>query len=282
VSKIIILKGLPASGKSTWAREQAKRKGVRRVCRDDIRRMLGNYDDFNEAREGIVTRIEREAVKAIVAQGDTAIIDATHLDPKYQAGWAALFPDVHIEVRDFPVTLRDAIKRNSGRPHGERVPNKVIHEMYAKWLAPIQRGFVEGLPRAIIMDMDGTATLIGKRSPYDASKAHLVDSLNDSVHRMVLSYLIQNPVELIVMTGREAKHRRMTEKQLAQHGFPYSQLFTRATDDHREDSVVKKELFMLHIDGKYNIDFAVDDRDRVVDMWHSLGITTFQVGEGSF
>ena len=33
---------------------------------------------------------------------------------------------------------------------------------------------------------------------------------------------------------------------------------------------------------KYNVHFVLDDRQQVVDMWRSLGLTVFQVAEGDF
>ena len=56
----------------------------------------------------------------------------------------------------------------------------------------------------------------------------------------------------------------------------------RSTGDHRNDAIVKQELYEQEIAGKYNVDFCVDDRDRVVDLWRSLGLTCFQVAEGWF
>jgi len=43
-----------------------------------------------------------------------------------------------------------------------------------------------------------------------------------------------------------------------------------------------KEIFDNHIAPKYNISYVLDDRDRVVDMWRSLGLTCFQVDWGNF
>jgi hypothetical protein len=56
----------------------------------------------------------------------------------------------------------------------------------------------------------------------------------------------------------------------------------RQTDDNRKDSIIKEEIYDAHIRGKYNVLFVLDDRDQVVQMWRSLGLTVLQCNEGDF
>jgi hypothetical protein len=56
----------------------------------------------------------------------------------------------------------------------------------------------------------------------------------------------------------------------------------RVAGDHRKDSIVKQEIFENHIDGMFDVQFVLDDRDQVVTMWRSLGLQCFQVAEGNF
>jgi hypothetical protein len=59
-------------------------------------------------------------------------------------------------------------------------------------------------------------------------------------------------------------------------------LFMRKQHDNRADWIVKKELFVDEISNIYDVKFVLDDRQQVVDMWRSLGLTCFQVAEGNF
>jgi hypothetical protein len=54
----------------------------------------------------------------------------------------------------------------------------------------------------------------------------------------------------------------------------------REKGDNRSDEIIKKEFFDAHIVGKYNVSFVCDDRNRVVRLWHSLGLPVFNVGTG--
>jgi hypothetical protein len=51
----------------------------------------------------------------------------------------------------------------------------------------------------------------------------------------------------------------------------------RASDDNRADDVVKNEIFERDVAPFYNVQFTVDDRQRVVDMWRAKGLTCLQV-----
>jgi hypothetical protein len=56
----------------------------------------------------------------------------------------------------------------------------------------------------------------------------------------------------------------------------------RSTGDHRQDSIIKQEIYQQQICGQYNIKLVLDDRQQVVDMWRDLGLTVFQVAAGDF
>ena len=77
----------------------------------------------------------------------------------------------------------------------------------------------------------------------------------------------------------EPKYRRMVEDHLDTY------LMMRPDNRrHDPDKDIKQDMFneILKTVDKSNILFAVDDRQRVVDMWRSNGITCLQVAEGNF
>ena len=45
---------------------------------------------------------------------------------------------------------------------------------------------------------------------------------------------------------------------------------------------IKREIFENYIRDYYNIQFVLDDRNQVVEMWRSLGLKCLQVQEGDF
>jgi acid phosphatase class B len=87
---------------------------------------------------------------------------------------------------------------------------------------------------------------------------------------------------ILLVTGRPEEYRRQTEQWLQDHEVEYDQLLMREAGDFRQDFVIKQELYQQVIKDSYNIFFVLDDRDQVVKMWRSQGLTCLQVAEGNF
>ena len=67
------------------------------------------------------------------------------------------------------------------------------------------------------------------------------------------------------------------------NNIPYDDIFMRKFGDKRKDSTVKEELFWTHVAPKYDIEFALDDRQQVVDHTREvLKIPVLQVAPGLF
>lgn len=142
--------------------------------------------------------------------------------------------------------------------------------------------------KAIICDLDGTLCLIEGRNPYDAANCWS-DRLNDAINLILNNYRIagnssatSNSVSrlIILCSGRSNSDRQPTLNWLKAHNIDYDYLFMRNTGDKRKDSIVKKEILENEIYGKLGvdkIDFVLDDRQQVVDMWRAEGITCLQV-----
>jgi len=82
-NKLILMIGLPLSGKSTWAKKQ----GHPIVNPDSIRLALHGQRFLSEA-EAMVWTIAMYMVKALFLAGhDTVIVDATHTTPKRRDFW---------------------------------------------------------------------------------------------------------------------------------------------------------------------------------------------------
>ena len=88
--------------------------------------------------------------------------------------------------------------------------------------------------------------------------------------------------EIILVTGRQERFRKVTETWLAWHEIPFGPLLMRADNDQRPDSEVKQDILnSLKAQGK-QILFTVDDRQSVVDMWRANGITCLQCQKGNY
>jgi predicted kinase len=138
VPKLIITRGLPASGKSTWARlQQREIEGLVRVNRDDLRGMLRPEWAFgSEWYERMCTEAQMGSIERLLRLGLSVIADDTHLNPAHIAEYGALLLEAGAdsEIVDFTgVSLEECIRRDAGR--ADRVGELVIRAMHEAYLA---------------------------------------------------------------------------------------------------------------------------------------------------
>ena len=108
------MRGYPGAGKSYWARVESHRTGTPVVSRDDLRKgMFNNYRPGKEA-EDVVTVAERATVEALLKSGQSVIVDAMHVNPRYLRAWAKLAQrlGVGFEVKDVRTSVEDCIRRD--------------------------------------------------------------------------------------------------------------------------------------------------------------------------
>lgn len=132
MSKLIITRGIPASGKSTWAKQWVLEDPEHRVRinQDDIRLMLGKY--WIPSREKLVQEIQFDAIVESLCRKFDVVIDNTNLDKKVLEKFDRLiktFEDYEIEYKDFFNTpLSVCIERDKTRD--VQVTEKVIRNFY--------------------------------------------------------------------------------------------------------------------------------------------------------
>lgn len=281
---VYFLKGLPGSGKTTWAKEMVRKlpNSYKRVNKDDLRAMM---DDsvWTSNSEDFILKIRDMIIVKSLEEGRHVFVDDTNLAPKHEARIRQLVHGkANFEIEDFTeVPIETCIERDLRRPNS--VGEKVIRKMYNQFLKPKPEKIeeIEGLPSAVICDLDGTLAIHNGRSPYDTELCG-ADLVNETIKRILLNGLDGNE-EVIFVSGREDTFRKHTIRWIKDKVklVGYS-LYMRPEGDTRPDQIVKKEIFDNHIRGKYNIKFVLDDRDRVVRMWRDLGLTCLQVNDGDF
>lgn len=289
MTRLIATRGLPGSGKSTWANAEILKHEAGtwiRVNRDSLRDMLHAGRWKGNKTENFTKLVQREIVSAGLRDGKTVIVDDTNLSPKTIQLLEILAEEydwnLKLEIQDFTdVPLETCIKRDLQRE--KSVGEAVIRKMYREFLAPKPEVYSPdpSLPHAIICDIDGTLAIKGDRDIYDYSRVHL-DTLNEPIAR--LARMLGENRDVVFVSGREDCCHSETSEWLRYHFGMFSPplLYMRKTGDMRKDSIVKREIFDEHIGDKYQIDYVLDDRDQVVEMWRSLGLTVLQVAEGKF
>lgn len=82
---------------------------------------------------------------------------------------------------------------------------------------------------------------------------------------------------VVILSGRSDECREKTEAWLHAHNVPYDALFMRVKGDHRDDTVLKSEMMDRYIHPHGIVDFIVDDRPSVLEMWQKRGFEVYAV-----
>lgn len=299
MSDLILTRGIPASGKTTWARAWVAENptGRARVNRDDLRQNLyGLPAPLPYELEQVITVAQHAAVRRLLASEISVVVDDTNLHLKHVREYAkiAAAAGATVALQDFDTPLEVCVERDGKRSSGQ-VGRHVIDRMYERWQnakhhglealdLPEDDGYVYEpdalLPPAWIFDLDGTLALnLSGRSPFDWKRVGEDDCNHPArwlQQCLALSY------EIVVLSGRDEVCRPETEFWLEQQGIEYDVLFMRPAGDSRKDSVVKLELFRQLIASRWHVLGVVDDRQQVVDMWRRIGLFCAQVAPGDF
>lgn len=242
---LYVTKGLPASGKSTWARDLLKKEPNRwrRINRDDIRNMLSD-GRFSPDAEELVKKVQEDAIRAAFKASYDVVLDNTHLVSSTLRKvhmLAKSIGDVTVMEKGFNVDVQECHRRNQLRQGGARVPDKVIDDMAKsagltkgrtledkvayyppRWAPPVSNGGQEdvvpdaSLPKAIICDLDGTLAIMGDRSPYDAANCDTLDAPNVPVIECVKA-MRDAGCKIVFMSGRQDKDREASERFISKH-----------------------------------------------------------------
>ena len=139
--------------------------------------------------------------------------------------------------------------------------------------------------KVFIFDLDGTLADINHRLHFVRSREHphwgkfLESCDKDSPNKWVIDLLDMCRLHgvVVILSGRNDVVRKKTEDWLRRYDILYDYLLMRKDKDYRPDQIIKKEMLDDFLRDKgYEVQFIVDDRQRVVDMWRENGYNVLQ------
>jgi len=299
--KLYMCKGLPASGKDTWASEQVLASGgkTKRVNKDMLREMI-DASKWSKDREKQIICLRDKMIEHWLQNNFNVICSDTNLAEKHEKSLRALAKTYKAEfiiVDHFlRVPITECIERDLKR--GDKSVGKaVITDMYYKFIYEVplpitDKDYIVSMRNntpfnpCIICDLDGTLAIHQKRNPYNFKEIG-----TDIFNSVLWNILVDSRYPVVFLSGRPSGTKSglmdvydATANWIKKHtGLKNFLLLMRGAGDNRKDYIVKRELYNELIE-KYELVpiIAFDDRDQVVDMWRELGITTAQMNYGGF
>lgn len=133
---------------------------------------------------------------------------------------------------------------------------------------------------AVIFDMDGTLCDV------TSVRHHVLNRRRKNHHAFHYGSLFCPPIhwvmnvahqyrqagfQVLVVTAREEKWRRLTLNWLESNGSPQHGLFMRPTADFRRDKLIKGEI-LDQLQESFTIRHAFDDNPAIIELWQERGI----------
>ena len=138
MSKILILQGIPGSGKTYFAKKWVNEDPEYRVRfnNDDIRNMLGKY--WVTSREHIVNSLKLEFFNTAMLHAYDIVVDNMNLNPKELDFYKELVKDFNNKYKDiqyeieykqfFNISLKTCIERDSKRAESKNTHKTIINK----------------------------------------------------------------------------------------------------------------------------------------------------------
>jgi predicted kinase len=137
---LIVTRGLPGSGKTTWARAWVAEAPERRarLNRDDVRAMLHGRRLGTPQQEAMVTAVQHAGIRALLDAGVDVVADDTNLSDPAIAAFSRLAADAgaRLQIQDLTgVPVDECVRRDAQRTGPGRLGERTIRRIHAEHTA---------------------------------------------------------------------------------------------------------------------------------------------------
>ena len=135
MSKFIMLCGLPASGKSTYAKEIAKQENANIHSSDNMRRILFGDENANDKNEEVFSMLHKQ-IKLDLIDNKNVVYDATNIN--YKRRKAFIEELKNIECEKICILMATPYEKclEQNKLRDRQVPEDVIKNMYLNFYIP--------------------------------------------------------------------------------------------------------------------------------------------------
>lgn len=295
---ITILRGLPGSGKSSYAEQLlASNANLVRVNKDDLRSMIHRGQKWSGKRESTIVELQMCMVSYALSVGKDVVIDDTNFNPSHINRYTELANKMSYDISVISINtpVNECIARDAKREGKARVNKDVILSM------AYQNGLLNDHPEYAIFDLDGTLADISERRKvsdlgngkinwdkfYDPENVWL-DVPRRDVFDMMMDAKTKG-LAIVICSGRSDVTRANSETWLknayvkyygadANPEFWYRFIMRQDGDNTPDDKL--KLRWITSLLPKDKCKYIVDDRPRVIRMWQALGLSVIDVGDG--
>ena len=290
--KLYIMRGIPASGKTTTAKKLVTdNPNTVRYSWDDLRNMMGKYWDIDRERLPFLKESRNQFLDFWMTSKWNIVIDNTNLNSKdeiYYTNIINSYNQSHTTKYDLEyincfTPVEECIRRDKLRsnPIGE----KVIRDFWKRYKQLIisiqhtefnnnQNNIDISKENAIIVDLDGTIALNYILQPFYNCK----DLIKDNKPIRSTINIVENYKGVVIfVTGRSEESREATTNWISNNmNINTYKLLMREEGNLINSADLKEKIYKEQIQPYYNIDFALEDSEEVIERYKKLKIFTLK------
>ena len=293
--KIFVLRGLPASGKSTLARKivDTNPTHTARFNWDDIRNMMGPYWIPEREDTKVLYALRDAFINNMMANQWDIVIDNMNLNPKELEHYNKIVSEYNnnhtnkyeIEVTTLFTPVEECIRRDALRsnPIGESVIRS-IWQRYRNFLCTEENKEIVSklkpttdLPKAVIFDADNTLCFNTSGRPYYGTAQGLLDDV-PNVNAIIAAQVYHSGgIKVLLVTGREGTDeiKEATQKWMENNQVPIDEYYFRPINNRESGDKLKAQI-ISGISNKYNIIGIYEDSSKIVKSLREMGYSVFQ------
>lgn len=286
--RLIILSGLPGSGKTKYADYILKHdKNAIRLSKSDIRNMLFSSMEWQGIqKEKIVLLTHLELLKFLLNCGKNIILDDINLNQEnidlYNNIKEVSDGSVEISHISMDVSVEKCIETDSQNQ------NPIGRETILQLART--HGLIKPEKQFVIYGLDDTIAVTNMRrdlcsnrmtgefdqEAFDSSEFLHYDEINeDVVNKLYEDY--NRGYEIIIVSARKEKLRKETESWLDTNNIPFAKLILKPDVDNSSEEDYKCRVFR---NAFYDIMLCrrvVDNGSNVVKMWKKEGVVVHEI-----
>lgn len=209
MAELIMTIGLPASGKTEWAKQQ---EGFEVVSSDDIRAELGDVNDQSNNTE--VFRILHQRIRDHLSSGQSCVYDATNLNCKKRRAFLNNISDLQCKKTAVVFITPPEVLRARNESRERKAPGHVFSKMIRQFQPPIRE---EGWDEILQIKYDGD---------YDDPIVDLCDMDQDNPHHSLTFLEHAEAVEKHVEDRHSDRHDLITAAYNHDVGKYWTKTFT--------------------------------------------------------
>ena len=193
MAELIMTIGLPASGKTEWAKQQ---EGFEVVSSDDIRAELGDVNDQSNNTE--VFRILHQRIRDHLSSGQSCVYDATNLNCKKRRAFLNNISDLQCKKTAVVFITPPEVLRARNESRERKAPGHGFSKMIRQFQPPIRE---DGWDEILQIKYDGD---------YDDPIVDLCDMDQDNPHHSLTFLEHAEAVEKHVEDRHSDRHDLIT------------------------------------------------------------------------